>query len=94
MAPDHIQELVNEDQRLTIGSEVTAYWNAGGFGYHARARIKSLGPRTVKIVLLENTGMGGKFPAGRVIEVPRIADPTRWSSYNCVRMTARHKQVA
>ncbi len=94
MAPDHIQELIKEDQRLTIGREVTAYWNSGGFGYHARARLKSLGPRTVKIVLLENAGMAGEFPAGRVVEIPRIADPTRWSSDNCVRMTPGIKKVA
>ncbi len=94
MAPDHIQELINEDQRLAIGSEVTAYWTSGGFSYHARARLESLGPRAVRAVLLENAGMAWEFAKGRVVEIARIADPTRWSCDNCVRMAARHKQAA
>ncbi len=94
MAPDQIQELINEDRRLTAGLEVTAHWSSRGFYYHGQARIQSLGPRTVRVMLLEDVGRNGEFNAGRRIEIPRIADPIGWSSESCVRMTRLLNKVA
>ncbi|BCR06387.1 hypothetical protein DESUT3_34560 [Desulfuromonas versatilis] len=86
MGPDQIQSLVHEDQSLQVGSEVTAYWTAAGFTYHARARVAALTRKRVSVVLLENAGRHGEYPLGRTIELPRIADSSDWSSESCVRM--------
>ncbi len=94
MAPDQIQELINEDRQLTTGIEVTAHWSSRGFYYRGQARIESLSSRKVRMVLLEDIGRNGEFSTGRRIEIPRITDPIGWSSENCVRMTRQLHKVA
>ncbi len=88
MGPDPIQDLIREDKKLAEGAEVAVYWTEGGFDFRGRARIVELSPRTVRVALLENTGRHGGYAAGKTLLLPRISDPTRWSSQECVRLAS------
>jgi len=89
MGPDPIQQLVQEDEKLSVGAKVTAHWVEDGYFYHARARITALRPRQVRVELLDNNGLLRAVRPGRTLELPRISDDTSWSSAQCVRLEPR-----
>jgi hypothetical protein len=91
MGPDPIQQLVQEDEKLTLGAKVTAHWVEDGYFYHARARITALRPRLVRVELLDNSGPLRAIKTGRTLELPRISDCMSWSSAQCVRLELRNQ---
>jgi hypothetical protein len=91
MGPDPIQQLVQEDEKLTLGARVTAHWVEDGYYYHARARITALRPRQVRVELLDTSGQLRAIRTGRSLELPRISDCMAWSSAQCVRLEPRHQ---
>jgi len=86
MGPDPIQQLVQEDEKLTLGARVVAHWVEDGYYFHARARIVALRPRQVRVELLANSDQVRTIRPGRTLELPRIGDSTSWSSEQCVRL--------
>jgi len=89
MGPDPIQELVQEDEKLTIGAAVTAHWVEDGCVRHGRGRITALQPRRVRVELLGQTDFPRSSRSGRSLELPRISDSSCWSSEQCVRIVPR-----
>ena len=87
MGPDPIQSLVHEDEKLCVGDNVVAHWSRNGFYFHVRARVTGLTTRRVKVKLIDAPTNSQEHRKGDVIELPRICDSERWSSWHCVRRT-------
>lgn len=89
MGPDPIQELIQEDEKLAVGTTVTAHWVEDGCVRHCRGRITALQPRRVRVELVGLTNLPHGHHSGHTLELPRISDPSSWSSDQCVRVVPR-----
>lgn len=83
-APFH--ELLEEDRKLAVGTQVTARWSAQGYLCRARGEIIRREPRSVTVRLLEGDAGQGAATKGRTLTLPRFCDQQAWSLDNCVRL--------
>jgi hypothetical protein len=87
---DNLFELSSFDRSLTAGMPVLANWSQGGFSYTGKARIVKLQRQSVEVKLVSVGGENGARLVGKIIELPRFSDQTRWSSRNCVQPVAKN----
>lgn len=73
------------DRRLTPGMAVRALWTKDGFAYCGSSAVVKLNrfAATVRVELVWKPN-GRRF-VGKLLELPRFADQTRWSKRNCVQ---------
>ena len=82
---DNLFDLSHFDQKLATGMAVQAKWSENGFRYCGKATVVKLRRASVLVKLLSVGGVDGRRLIGRMLELPRFCDQTRWSSRNCVQ---------
>ena len=91
MNANDFRNLVNEDQWLSVGAEVTVYWTSSFRHMQARGTVVKVNAKSVRVEIGEDvtTYWGGKetvgWPKGTEIVAPRLGDYRKWSHSNCVR---------
>jgi len=78
-------DFLGEDRQLQVGQRVRAFWCKDGFYYHGEGMIIQLTREHISVQLQKSVAWSDEFKVGRTISLPRITNPTHWSTRNCVR---------
>ena len=82
---DNFFHLNNFDRSLATGMAVMANWSRNGFCYSGKGKIVGLNRASVQVELIYVEGGDGACLAGKILDLPRFQDQTRWTSRNCVQ---------
>lgn len=80
---DNLYDLSRADLKLALGMKVSVCWMENGFVYRGEGEITRLERFNVTVRLFYAQGGMREHGAGRLVQLPRFTDQTRWSKRNC-----------